>query len=131
MNYEAEFIKQFVKPERRRRYLSLLDTRTGRRKLTEALNHFKDLDPRYARLLPPNAQTVNQIEALLKRKGAPERCHVTSSNAHIDDREMPLSEALEQTVGYGSGTILSCIPGKLAYFEGEEQNERYILERSL
>jgi len=25
--------------------------------------------------------------------------------------------------------FLSCIPGKLGYFEGEERNERYILER--
>jgi hypothetical protein len=28
-----------------------------------------------------------------------------------------------------SGTFLSCIPGQLAYFEGEEAGERYILAR--
>lgn len=129
MNHEAEFVRRFVSPEKRRRHLSLLETRKGRKKLTEALDHFDDLDTRYARLVPANAQTVNQIEALLKRKGASEHCHVTSSNADIDDREMPLSNALQETVGKGFGTIISCIPGKLAYFEGEEQNQRYVLER--
>ena len=43
--------------------------------------------------------------------------------------EKSLRAALEKTVGTGSGTIISCIAGKLAYFEGEEQNQRYILER--
>jgi hypothetical protein len=40
---------------------------------------------------------------------------------------MPLDQALKATVGNGIGTILSCIPGKLAYFEDEE--ERFILHR--
>src|ERR1041385_4981147 len=119
LNHEAEFIQRFVNPEKRRRYLSLLDTRKGRKKLVEPLDHFDELDPHYAQLVPANAQTVNQIELLLKRKGAPQHCHVTSSNADIDDREMLLSKALQKTIGSGSGTIVSGIPGKLAYFEGE------------
>ena len=43
---------------------------------------------------------------------------------------MPLHDALNDVVGSSDGTFVSCIPGKLAYFEGEEPNERYILERS-
>lgn len=128
MNHEAEFIKRFVVSQRRRRYLSLLESHKGRQKLLEALDHFDEFDPQYARLVPADSQTVDHIEALLKRKGALDSCHVTSSNADIDDREMPIREALRQTVGRGSGTIISCIPGKLAYFEGEEPNQRYILE---
>ena len=38
-------------------------------------------------------------------------------------------EALEKIVGLRMGAFISCIPGVLAYFEGEETNERYILER--
>ncbi len=128
MNHEAEFIRRFVVSQRRRRYLSLLESQNGRKKLLEALDHFDELNPRYARLVPADSQTADHIEVLLKRKGALNSCHVTSSNADIDDREMPLKEALRETVGSGFGTIISCIPGKLAYFEGEEQNQRYILE---
>jgi hypothetical protein len=39
-----------------------------------------------------------------------------------------LLDALKETVGYGIGTVLSCVPGKLAYFEGELR-ERFLLVR--
>jgi hypothetical protein len=38
-----------------------------------------------------------------------------------------LEIALKETVGRQMGTFISCIPGKLAYFEDEDG--RYILER--
>ena len=128
MNYEVSFINEFVTPERRRRYLALMESRKGRKKLIEALDHFEDLDMRRAKLLPASAQNVNQVYTLLKHKGAPDHCHVTSSNEDLDASEMFLRDALEKTIGMGSGTIITCIPGKLAYFESEEPNECYILE---
>jgi hypothetical protein len=127
MNHELEFVRHFIIPTKRERYLSLLESRKGRQKLLEALDHFKDLDMRRASSLPSTSATVNQIERLLKKKGAPDHCYITSSNQAIDGSEMMLRDALEQTVGQGLGTIISCIPGKLAYFEGEEPNDRYIL----
>jgi len=42
---------------------------------------------------------------------------------------MSLSDALLETVGMGAGTFISCVPGKLGYFELEDLSERYILER--
>lgn len=47
-----------------------------------------------------------------------------SENATLDGREVSLTEALRETVGSGMGTLLSCIPGRLGYYEGEEPNER-------
>jgi hypothetical protein len=41
-------------------------------------------------------------------------------------REMPLVEAIEKCEYY-DGTILSCLPGKLAYYHGED--ERLIFEK--
>lgn len=46
----------------------------------------------------------------------------------LDQKEMPLVEALQQVVGRGMGTVLSCIPGILAFVETED--ERFILERN-
>jgi len=40
----------------------------------------------------------------------------------LDGQELLLESALESVVGNGIGTILSCIPGKLAYFEGEDES---------
>ncbi len=41
---------------------------------------------------------------------------------------MELLSALEQVVGYGGGAVISCIPGRLGYFE-DEWKERFILEK--
>jgi hypothetical protein len=47
----------------------------------------------------------------------------------LDGRILPLSNALNATFGMGLGTVLSCIPGALAYFEGERPGDRAIFER--
>ncbi len=130
MNHEEELVKAFIIPVKRSRYLSLLESPKGRLKLVKGLDHLGDLDMRYAKLIPADQQSVNDIEKILKQKGAPAICHVMSSNSDIDNQEMPLRMALEETVGEGMGTLISCILGKLAYFEGEESSERYILDRS-
>ena len=50
-----------------------------------------------------------------------------SDNSSIDGKEMPLKEALLEIVGADAGALVSCIPGKLAYFEMEGFSERYLL----
>ncbi len=65
---------------------------------------------------------------MLRRKGAPETCYVMGYS-EFDGRAVDLRGALEEIVGRSFGNFLSCIPGKFGYFEGEEPNERYILER--
>lgn len=92
-------------------------------------NHCRDLDPRFATLIPSNQQSATSIEALLRRNGAPETCYVMSDNRDMDGREMSLSDALSETVGMDAGTLISCVPGKLAYFELEGFDGRYILQR--
>ena len=52
-----------------------------------------------------------------------------SDNRAIDDKEMSLTEALSATVGMDCGTLISCVPGKLAYFELEAFDGGYILQR--
>jgi hypothetical protein len=49
------------------------------------------------------------------------------SSGHSSIAEIDLTHALETVIGRGMGTFLSCIPGKLAYFEDEDC--RWILER--
>ena len=73
--------------------------------------------------------TPEALERLLKSKGVPANCYCLSENDELDGQELPLGAALEQVVGYGMGTFISCLPGRLAYFEGEVARERYILVR--
>jgi len=93
------------------------------------LDHFSDLDPRYVKSISPNEQTIKAIASLLEKKGASSLCHLISSNLEIDNQDMILDEALGKVLGEGMGTFISCIPGRLAYFEGEDENERLLLER--
>jgi len=127
--HESEFARNFVVPEKRARYLSLLESKNGRKKILNGFNHCRDLDPRFARLIPSNQDSAASIEVLLRQKGAPDTCYVMSDNPDIDGREMALTDALLETVAMDAGTLISCIPGKLAYFEMEGFDGRFILER--
>jgi hypothetical protein len=129
--HEEKLIKSFLLPERQSRYLSLLSASNhkNRLKLRSYLAHCQDIDMRFAFRIPSEKQKIDDIYMCLKEKGAPDTCHVLSENVQIDNLELPLKKALEETIGMGMGTFLSCIPGKLAYYEGEEPGERYICER--
>ena len=73
---------------------------------------------------------LDKIYELLRDRGAPSRCYVMSASSDLDGQEVDLNEALEDVVGVNDGTFISCIPGRLAFFEGEGPNERYVLHRS-
>ena len=127
--HEEQFAHSFITPEKRERYLSMLDSKRGRKKLRDGLYHCRDLDSRFAHLVPTGEQYSESIERVLKSKGAPDKCYLFSADDKFDGREMLLSEALSEVVDSGSGTFVSCIAGKLGYFEFEDMKERYILEK--
>ena len=129
MEHEAALIRAFVLPRRRARYLQFLNYPVRREKSLRVLDHLRNLDARYVQRIPPDKQSATDIETLLRRKGAPTTCHVISASRNIDGREMPLLTVLAEVVGCGMATLLSCIPGRLGYFESEDVGERYLLER--
>lgn len=126
MNHEEELIKAFFVPTKRERYLEMVASPKKRKKFLNELYHFKSLDPRRCFTLPKGVHTAEEIAAFLTQKGAPESCWITSSDSALDAREMPLLEALKEVLGRQTGVFLSCIPGRLAYFEDEDG--RWILE---
>jgi len=131
MDTEKALFQAFTLPARKWHYIELLDTRRGREKLRGSLDHFHDLDPLFCWKVRPSQQNRAYILRFLESFGAPPVCHLVSSNSNLDGREMLLADALAHVVGSGYGTFISCIPGELAYFEGEEPNERYICRREL
>jgi hypothetical protein len=116
-----EGLALFILPERRRRFRHLL----GEGRLP-ALYHFNWLDPRFAEPLPSKQGSPKFLGALLRERGAPEQCYVVSTIVEIDRGEMLLDEALAWVNTLDNGTFISCLPGKLAYFESEDG--RYILQ---
>ncbi|MGB8061923.1 MAG: hypothetical protein WCF26_08515 [Candidatus Sulfotelmatobacter sp.] len=127
MNHEEDLIKAFFVSTKRERYLEMIAKPKKRKKFLLELAHFKALDPRHCCAIPKAEHTAEQIAAFLRRKGAPQTCWVTSEASELDGKEMPLLEALREVLGRQMGTFLSCVPGKLAYFEDED--DRWILER--
>jgi hypothetical protein len=131
LKVETDLIHSFILKDRQARYLALIDSEKGRAKLLkEKFPHTTegDLDSRFAHAIPSNRQTIEEIESLLRSKRAPKDCYAFSDLDSIDAKVLPLGEALEEIVGTGSG-FLSCLHGKLAYFEGEAPTTKYICER--
>jgi len=129
MNEEETLITSFVVPSKRRRLVDLLGNPKRRAKAIGALTHFKDLDSRWVVALSTDLQTPVSIEQELRSRGAGASCSLISENGEIDGKRLSLKAALEQVIGQGMGSILSCVPGNLVYFEGEEPSDRCLLVR--
>ena len=128
--HEEALIKAFIVNAKHKRMISLLANPKRRDDVLRNLGHFRDLDPRWAHRFAPPLHNPSSIEQLLRSKGAPSICYAISEDRLMDGRLLPLNEALLAVVGQlGFGTFISCIPGKLGYFEDEDG--RYILEKSL
>jgi hypothetical protein len=128
--HEVAVVRAFIQKERQERCLFLLGDPKRRRQFTDGLAHLKWLDLRFAHPIPAStAHTAAELAALLRRKGAGKTVWIISEDRSIDGRELPLDAAMGLTWGQCRGTILSCVPGKLAFFRGEEIRSERLLER--
>ena len=128
VNDEQALIMAFVKRGKRDRYREMVAQTHLRSKFTSALAHFTDFDARYRLPFPSNKLFVDNICRELQKRRSPSVVWVMSEDPSIDQKEVDLIEALNHIVGRGIGTVLSCIPGRLAFVETED--ERFILERN-
>jgi hypothetical protein len=127
VNNEQSLIATFVKRNKRDRYREILSNPRLRHKFTSQLAHFTDFDPKYRLPIPSNRLFVDNIAVELKKRHSPNIVLAISEDPALDQKELPLLDALQQIVGRGIGTVLCCIPGRLAFVETED--ERFILER--
>jgi hypothetical protein len=127
VNREEALIGAFVQRSKRDRYREILANPRLRHKFTQRLAHFTDFDNKCRLPIPSNKLFVGNIAIELKKRHSPNIVYVISEDPTLDQKELPLVEALEQVVGRGMGTVLSCIPRCLAFVETED--ERFILER--
>ncbi|ANU28309.1 hypothetical protein [Planococcus versutus] len=131
---EELIVKSFFEKQMQERVLYELFTPKKRNHSLNRLCHqyTKMLKEKYMFEIPPPNSSPKYIYELLKSNGAAKMCYSLSYNEKIDGKELPLQEALEHAVGFGFPSIISCIPGELAYFEAEQgfgSPPRYILKR--
>jgi hypothetical protein len=127
VHVEHSLIGAFVKRSKRGRYRELLSNPHLRRKFTGQLAHFTDFDPKYRLPIPSNKLFIDNIARELQKRHSPSIVYAISEDPSLDQKELPLVEALKRIVGRGMGSVLSCIPRRLAFVETED--ERFILER--
>ena len=131
-DHEQSVIRAFVQLNKQERFFGFLANPKNRKKFTKLLAHFRWFDERFAtpvrwktdptlKLYERHLQGIENIYRLLRSKGAGLTCWVLSEDDEIDGRELELRAALKHVSGRGIGTILSCVPGKLAYFESEDE----------
>ncbi len=131
--HEEATIRSFVVRDKQERFLSFIANPKSRRKFTGELANFSWFDQRFTIEVPwkvdpslslwgRHLQGIENISRLLRSKSAGKTCWVISGNPRIDRSEMDLDAALESVVTSDWGTILSFVPGKLAYFEGEHES---------
>ena len=132
---DADFIQAFVRRERRERaQVELLSPKRRGAFLNRLCHTYQNiLDMRYLKSIPaPNSDYRALLRHLLQKQ-APETCYVISTLAELDGQHIRLADALEKVVGLGLPSIIICLPGKLGYFEAEQEvgpPPRYMLERT-
>jgi hypothetical protein len=126
---ERVFVDAFVVPSKRERYASFLASRKQRPKFLRELYHFADFDPACLVAVSGSADSADGLLAELRRRGAPPDCRLISARRDLDGTTRPLEEAVRAVHGVAEGTIVLCVPGELAYYEGEAPNNRFILDR--
>jgi len=129
MGHEEAFVKAFLLSEKRARWAQYLGNAKRRKEVLHQLNHNLPYAPALATEVPGQQDFPGELERLLKEKGAGPTCHVIVDGLKIDGRELPLSEALHAICLNPFGAVLSCIPGRLAYYKPESPGPGIILER--
>ncbi len=115
--------------EKQQRYLMFFASPKRRHKAFETFYHSLKTKLEYTTPIASRDNTPEAVEKLLKQKGARSMCYVISPSVKLDQREMPLREALERLISQDDVAVVSCIPGRLAYYKAGM--EQYILEKPL
>lgn len=129
LQVERDMILPFLLLDRRARWVDLFSKPKSRRKLMDALWHGRDIDPKFLIPVRPDQANPKCLLSMLQRLGSPKECHLLSVRPDLDGEDLDVGLALEQVVGLAPGTFVSCLPGKLAYYERDEKNGRYLLMR--
>src|SRR4051812_38143379 len=127
---EEMTLRSFVVAHRRDRLASVVRTKKRYHELTSWLAHGHPWDARWVTRVPVADQRPEAVERILRSHGAPDECHVLGGDSGTDGKEFPLRDALDRIVGSSAGALVICIPGRLAYHEGEERHDRNVLYRT-
>ena len=128
-DHERGFLAFLAEPTRRRMetLLELGEKRRG--DVRGLLDHSVRLAAGFAEHVTGSDAFPGPVDAMLRARGAPSTCYVLAASSALDGREMPLREALDAIIGISGGAYVSCIPGRLGFYEYEDVKASYLLSR--
>jgi hypothetical protein len=122
------FVESFIAKRYKRQWLAILERTKPNSEVFRGMdNLYRELDERHCTELPKGNKQQNI--SFVKQAIAPykiTRCWVLSAHEHFNEQSIPVEEALQKIVGTSSTTLISFLPGKVAYFEGHSVDERYL-----
>ena len=126
-DHEADFLA-FIEDPQRRRVRTLFELGAKRRPdLVAILHHKIRLDCRLCQPIPGGSLSAPAVAARLRELGAPAHCHVIGGG--LDGRDAPLADTLWDLIGFGDGAFVSCVSGRLGYYQYEEPNHAYLCRK--
>lgn len=125
--HESNFIQSFVDVDRRKRWAEALVNKRKRNLFLIRLADSRDFIKIHMHPINPSPRTYKELLVQLKILKTQELCHIISQYSALDGCKLELQEAIRRVFGIGLGSIVSCVPGKLAYFEGEMPKDRWLL----
>lgn len=128
-NHEAAFARAFLPSEKRARFIQGLAQPRHRKEVLAQLSSHLPYLPAHATAVPGEQDFPDALAALLRAKGAGPTCYVIADGLKADGRELPLGEALLLICLHRSGAILSCLPGRLAYYKPRSPAPGILFER--
>lgn len=128
-DHERGFLDFLAEPCRGRVSILLERGEKRRRDVRSMLHHNVRIDPRFSQHLTGSDAFAGPVEAMLCKRGAPSTCYVLGGGSAVDGREMSLRDALDATIGMGEGVFVSCIPGRLGFYEYAEMKSSYLLSK--
>ena len=124
---ESKVINRFVIKDKRDRYLNFISKDKTRDKFTFELAHFRDLDFRLFEEVKGDERKMikDKIKVLSKLTD----CYLISENKELDRKRLTVDEALQETIGYGMGTLVVFGDAEIVFYEGEGPSNRWISKR--
>ncbi len=129
MDHEVAFVQAFLASPKRARWAQFLASPKRRWEILGRLGRHLPYLPELATEVPETQDFPTELEKLLRARGAGDTCHMIVDGLKLDGREVPLSQALHEICMHPSGAVLSCLPGRLAYYRPAAPNAGVILER--
>ncbi|MEP5623188.1 MAG: hypothetical protein ABJP82_11470 [Hyphomicrobiales bacterium] len=72
----------------------------------------------FLRPLAGLASNISSITEELRVSGSPEECVLIAADPELDGATMPLRDAVEAASSSFEAVFVSCVPGRLGYFDG-------------